>query len=228
MIRRPPRSTLFPYTTLFRSWRRQRSDGMRNGCRGTTHFACRSRCRHHGHCGSGWRYAEQTRGHSLVLCSRASRRHDRAHPRGRALCRRPRPDSPPLRRARVAAHSAYRRASSGGEGLNGLEASGGDARAPREPTRRLFFALWPSEALQSAFTHATRKAVRACGGRPVPAHNLHVTLAFLGSVPERRIPELRLISDQVAATLPPEGPPLRLTFDRIEHLKKAHIIFPIA
>src|SRR2546426_7906676 len=23
MIRRPPRSTLFPYTTLFRSWRRQ-------------------------------------------------------------------------------------------------------------------------------------------------------------------------------------------------------------
>src|SRR3712207_7887371 len=25
MIRRPPRSTLFPYTTLFRSWRRARS-----------------------------------------------------------------------------------------------------------------------------------------------------------------------------------------------------------
>src|SRR5574337_807564 len=25
MIRRPPRSTLFPYTTLFRSWRRLRS-----------------------------------------------------------------------------------------------------------------------------------------------------------------------------------------------------------
>src|SRR2546426_4206571 len=24
MIRRPPRSTLFPYTTLFRSWRRRR------------------------------------------------------------------------------------------------------------------------------------------------------------------------------------------------------------
>src|SRR5258708_15177976 len=26
MIRRPPRSTLFPYTTLFRSWRRRRPD----------------------------------------------------------------------------------------------------------------------------------------------------------------------------------------------------------
>src|SRR2546426_5695037 len=27
MIRRPPRSTLFPYTTLFRSWRRGRFSG---------------------------------------------------------------------------------------------------------------------------------------------------------------------------------------------------------
>src|SRR2546430_10665651 len=30
MIRRPPRSTLFPYTTLFRS-RRQRQHGLRDG-----------------------------------------------------------------------------------------------------------------------------------------------------------------------------------------------------
>src|SRR5476651_1108424 len=28
MIRRPPRSTLFPYTTLFRSWRAARRDRM--------------------------------------------------------------------------------------------------------------------------------------------------------------------------------------------------------
>src|SRR6266567_8378772 len=34
MIRRPPRSTLFPYTTLFRSRRRGRGvRGGRNGCR---------------------------------------------------------------------------------------------------------------------------------------------------------------------------------------------------
>src|SRR2546430_9789324 len=30
MIRRPPRSTLFPYTTLFRSRRRSRSPGVRD------------------------------------------------------------------------------------------------------------------------------------------------------------------------------------------------------
>src|SRR5690242_20950263 len=29
MIRRPPRSTLFPYTTLFRSWHRERRFGRR-------------------------------------------------------------------------------------------------------------------------------------------------------------------------------------------------------
>src|SRR5258708_23000864 len=31
MIRRPPRSTLFPYTTLFRSWSRYASDGDGDG-----------------------------------------------------------------------------------------------------------------------------------------------------------------------------------------------------
>src|SRR3712207_8436561 len=31
MIRRPPRSTLFPYTTLFRSWRRRRPSRDQGG-----------------------------------------------------------------------------------------------------------------------------------------------------------------------------------------------------
>src|SRR3712207_7233032 len=31
MIRRPPRSTLFPYTTLFRSWGRRDGEGDRDG-----------------------------------------------------------------------------------------------------------------------------------------------------------------------------------------------------
>src|SRR5262249_60470206 len=33
MIRRPPRSTLFPYTTLFRSWRAPRPPARRSGGR---------------------------------------------------------------------------------------------------------------------------------------------------------------------------------------------------
>src|SRR2546426_8531660 len=44
MIRRPPRSTLFPYTTLFRSWSSSRSRRGR-AARGTRRGAARGRCR---------------------------------------------------------------------------------------------------------------------------------------------------------------------------------------
>src|SRR2546426_8468741 len=46
MIRRPPRSTLFPYTTLFRSrqWRRG-SDSRRDGAPGPSRCGAHRRCR---------------------------------------------------------------------------------------------------------------------------------------------------------------------------------------
>ncbi|MBU6421650.1 MAG: RNA 2',3'-cyclic phosphodiesterase [Gammaproteobacteria bacterium] len=46
--------------------------------------------------------------------------------------------------------------------------------------QRLFFALWPDEALRHTLYKETRRAVRASGGKPVPAENFHITLAFLG------------------------------------------------
>src|SRR5205807_403857 len=77
----------------------------------------------------------------------------------------------------------------------------------REPTRRLFFALWPDAGQRAALVHATRKAVRSSGGRPVPEESLHVTLAFLGSVPERRVAELQAIARRVAEA-PEAGAPI--------------------
>jgi 2'-5' RNA ligase len=50
-------------------------------------------------------------------------------------------------------------------------------------TRRLFFALWPDQGTRQALEHAARAAVRRVGGRAVPAHNYHITLAFLGNQP---------------------------------------------
>lgn len=46
--------------------------------------------------------------------------------------------------------------------------------------QRLFFALWPDEALRHILYKETRHAVRVSGGKPVPAENFHITLAFLG------------------------------------------------
>src|SRR5690348_17503883 len=43
MLRRPPRSTLFPYTTLFRSWRSRGTGAGSPPARGTRKGICRNR-----------------------------------------------------------------------------------------------------------------------------------------------------------------------------------------
>jgi len=51
----------------------------------------------------------------------------------------------------------------------------------------------------------------------VPVQSLHVTLAFLGAVPEGRVPELDRIARRVADAFPARAQPLLLTFDRLAH-----------
>jgi 2'-5' RNA ligase len=96
-----------------------------------------------------------------------------------------------------------------------------------QSTQRLFFALWPDEAARGALSAATAKAVRRCGGRPVPAANLHVTLVFLGSVAQRRIAELQDIGRERAATFAQEEP-LSLTFGRLAHWSRSQILCNLA
>lgn len=77
---------------------------------------------------------------------------------------------------------------------------------------------------------ARRESDPVCGGRLVPARNLHVTLAFLGSVPERRLPELAGLARGAAASLGSEpatmdSPPcLELVFDHLEHWRSAQVL----
>jgi RNA 2',3'-cyclic 3'-phosphodiesterase len=99
--------------------------------------------------------------------------------------------------------------------------------ASREAARRLFFALWPDEEARSALAHATAEAVRHCGGRAVPAANLHMTLAFLGSVPQGRLPHLQRAARALGAVFAPDGP-LSLTFDRLAHWPGPQILCAIA
>jgi 2'-5' RNA ligase len=88
------------------------------------------------------------------------------------------------------------------------------------PTRRLFFGFWPDETQRMELAHATRKAVRACGGRHVPAENLHATVLFLGSVLESRIPELTAMAAGAAA----QARALDLVFDQIEFWEKPRVL----
>jgi 2'-5' RNA ligase len=101
------------------------------------------------------------------------------------------------------------------------ESAAGPA-APREPTRRLFFALWPDEPMREAMAEATGESVRASGGRPVPPGNLHVTMVFLGSVPERR---LGALAEAARAAAPgPQRDSLDLSFDHLEYWRSAQLL----
>jgi 2'-5' RNA ligase len=119
---------------------------------------------------------------------------------------------------------------------------------PKVPTKRLFFALWPDEPMQAALAEASRAAVRASEGQPVPWKNYHLTLAFLGSVRVDLIDALGSVAGRVAQTFrgfhgpeereaPPEPhaapdrgqvPPRRgavtITVDRIEHWRKQALL----
>jgi 2'-5' RNA ligase len=97
-------------------------------------------------------------------------------------------------------------------------------RVAREATRRLFFALWPDEAQRAALAQAVQPSVQSCGGRAVAAPKLHVTLAFLGSVPEGRVAELDRIASRVAAALAQDAPGWSLSFDRLEHWARPQIL----
>lgn len=91
-------------------------------------------------------------------------------------------------------------------------------------TRRLFFALWPGEAMRQELASATREIIRASGGRPAPIENLHLTLAFLGSVPEEAIEKVREIATRVAGEHDPGKTPVAITLDRIDYWAKPQIV----
>jgi RNA 2',3'-cyclic 3'-phosphodiesterase len=55
---------------------------------------------------------------------------------------------------------------------------------------RLFFALWPDDAVRNALAESAGPLFQACRGRRVAKRNYHLTLAFLGSVPAARLDEL--------------------------------------
>lgn len=92
--------------------------------------------------------------------------------------------------------------------------------------RRVYFALWPDRAQQAQLAEATRAAAVESGGRAMPAGNLHITLAFLGSVPEARLADVRAIGARVAAEVSVSE--ARLSFTCLEYWKRASALCAVA
>ena len=66
---------------------------------------------------------------------------------------------------------------------------------------RLFFALWPDDAVRAGLARCSRDLHALCGGRITPPEKLHVTLAFLGGVEDARVAEVERAADEVVAPL---------------------------
>jgi 2'-5' RNA ligase len=83
--------------------------------------------------------------------------------------------------------------------------------------KRLFFALWPDHRQRERLRDLIGPVVKTIEGRTIDRRNWHITLAFIGEFPERRIPELL----QRASTIRVE--PFRVTFDRVEFWPRQRI-----
>lgn len=67
----------------------------------------------------------------------------------------------------------------------------------RSRTVRVFFALWPNQEARNALALAGECLKSACGGRLMRKDTLHLTLVFLGAVPEHRLPELKSLAARI-------------------------------
>ena len=84
-------------------------------------------------------------------------------------------------------------------------------------TRRLFYALWPDAEQRARLQGDIAPVVKKIEGRAIDRRNWHVTLAFIGEFPERRIPELHEITRRTAVEA------FRLYFDRLEFWSRPRI-----
>ncbi len=85
-------------------------------------------------------------------------------------------------------------------------------------THRLFFALWPTESLRAQLIGRRANLISDLPCHPVTPDNLHVTLAFIGSVPAHHLPALIDVGRGVTLT------PCELVFDQWAVWKQAGVL----
>ena len=90
-----------------------------------------------------------------------------------------------------------------------MSPEGGTEQKIKPATARVFFALWPSPGLASALADFAIAAAKRYGGRSSRPDTIHLTLAFLGEVPEAALPTLCALAAEIKA------PPFELVVDRL-------------
>jgi 2'-5' RNA ligase len=84
-------------------------------------------------------------------------------------------------------------------------------------TDRLFFALWPDDALRSVLARRLPPLLDGIQGKPQRADQWHVTLEFLGAVASDRQPAVRAAADRV------EAGPVHVAFDQLDHWRRPQV-----
>jgi len=82
---------------------------------------------------------------------------------------------------------------------------------------RLFFAIEPAEDALRALAEAAAAVARELGGRAVPPGKIHLTLAFLGEVPDSRIAAAESAAEGAG------GAPFTLRLDRLGVFRRAGV-----
>lgn len=84
---------------------------------------------------------------------------------------------------------------------------------------RLFFAAWPTPEIQRSLGELGRRLQRECGGRALPARNIHLTLVFLGNVARERLEELAALAKGITA------PRFEFDVDHVEYWRHNRIVW---
>ncbi len=84
---------------------------------------------------------------------------------------------------------------------------------------RLFFALWPDEAVRQALVRISRQLALPPGAKRMVPDNLHLTLAFIGT----QGPQVQTCLEQQAEEI--RLPPFTLTFDELGFFAKPQVVW---